>query len=141
MNVNKIIISGRLTKDPELKEVSGTDLCSFRIASNRVVGKNKVEKSVFIDVSTWAGQAKVCHKFLKKGSRVIIDGTLCQDSWEDKDGKSNTKTYIDSSNVIFLDEKNNATQQENYKKESDFGNERKQKENNEEESFDEDLPF
>jgi single-strand DNA-binding protein len=107
MNVNKIIISGRLVKDPESKNIGETDLCNFRIASNRTVGKKKVEKSIFIDVDVWAGQAKVCQKFLKKGSKVIVDGTLSQDTWKNKEGENSSKIYIEADNVIFLDSNNN----------------------------------
>ena len=112
MNINKVVISGRLVKDPEIKTIGEVDLCNFRIASNRIVGKKKVEKAIFIDIDAWGGQAKVCEKFLKKGSRVIVDGILCQDTWEDKEGKKNSKVYIESDNVVFLDLNGETTEEE-----------------------------
>lgn len=103
MNINRTIISGRLTKDPELKKIGEIDLCTFRIASNRIVGKKKVEKTIFIDTDAWGAQATNCNKFLKKGSRVVIEGILCQDTWDGKNGEKNSKVYIEADNVVFLD--------------------------------------
>lgn len=103
MNINRTVISGRLTKDPELKKIGDVDLCNFRIASNRIVGKKKVEKSIFIDVDIWGGLAAQCEKSLRKGSRIIAEGILCQDSWEGKNGEKNSKVYIEADNVIFMD--------------------------------------
>jgi len=103
MNINTIIMTGRVVEDPEIKQVADTDLCSIRIASNRIVGKKKVEKTIFINVDIWGAQAKPCEKYLKKGSRVGVEGTLCQDTWDGKDGKKNSKIYIEASNVMFLD--------------------------------------
>jgi single-strand DNA-binding protein len=105
MNINSAVMMGRLTRDPELKKIGEVDLCSFRIASNRIVGKNKKEKSIFIDVDAWGPQAKVCEKFLRKGSRVAVSGTLCQDTWKGKDGEPNSKIYIEANDVAFLDPK------------------------------------
>ena len=114
MNINKVIIAGRLVKDPELKKIGEVDLCSFRIASNRVVGKNKVEKSTFIDVDAWGGQAQPLVKYLKTGSRIIVEGVLCQDTWDGEGGKKNSKIYIEAENVMFLDfpDKKESTQDE-----------------------------
>lgn len=104
MEINKIIISGRLVEKPELKKLGDADLCNFRIASNRIVGKKKTEKTIFISVDVWGGNASVCEKFLKKGSRVAVEGTLCQDTWDDKEsGKKNSKIFIEANEVVFLD--------------------------------------
>lgn len=103
MNINTVVMSGRLVKEPELKNISETNLCSFRIASNRTVGKKRVEKSIFIDVDVWGGAAKPCSDYLKKGSRVAVEGVLCQDTWEAEGGKKNSKIFIEASNVMFVD--------------------------------------
>ena len=103
MNINKVIITGRLVKDPELKKVNDNDLCNFRLASDRIVGKNKTEKNIFVDVEIWGGQGAACAKFLKKASRVAVDGVLCQDVWEGDGGKKNSKIYIMADNVMFMD--------------------------------------
>ena len=103
MNINKVILTGRLVKDPELKKVNDNDLCNFRLASDRIVGKNKTEKNIFVDVEIWGGQGAACAKFLKKASRVAVDGVLCQDVWEGDGGKKNSKIYIMADNVMFMD--------------------------------------
>lgn len=103
MNINKVILTGRLVKDPELKKVNDNDLCNFRLASDRIVGKNKTEKNIFVDVEVWGGQGAACAKFLKKASRVAVDGVLCQDVWEGDGGKKNSKIYIMADNVMFMD--------------------------------------
>lgn len=105
MEINTVTLTGRLVKDPESKKVKDTDLCSFRMASNRVFGKDKNEKNLFIDVDVWGGQAAPCGKYLSKGSKVAITGTLCQDTWEGEGGKKNSKIFIEANNVMFLDAK------------------------------------
>jgi len=105
MNINRVVISGRVVKDPEMKKIGEFDLCSMRIASNRIIGKKKTEKSTFIDVDVWGGQAKPCSEFLSKGSRIAVEGRLSQDTWEGKNGEKNSKIYIEADNVMFLDEK------------------------------------
>lgn len=105
MNINRVVMSGRVVKDPEIKKIGEFDLCNMRIASNRIVGKKKTEKSTFIDVDIWGGQAKPCYDFLSKGSRVAVEGRLSQDTWEGKNGEKNSKIYIEADNVMFLDEK------------------------------------
>lgn len=99
-DLNVVALSGRLVSDPEVRVVADTKVCSMMIANNRIVGKNKSEKVVFIDVQSWGGLAEVCSKFLKKGSRVYVSGTLKQDSWE-KDGEKKSKIYIEASDVEF----------------------------------------
>lgn len=139
MNVNKAIISGRLTRDPELKNIGEVELCSFRLASNRKVGKKRIEKTTFIDVDVWGGQAKPCSQFISKGSRVCVDGVLCHDTWDAPDGKTNSKVYIEADNVVFLDLPENDNN-----KGDDKPAKKTPKPKNEvadEQSSDDDLPF
>lgn len=144
--MNKIILMARLVNDPELKNVSGTDLCKLRVANNRIVGKSKVEKSIFIDVNVWANQAVICNKYLKKGSRVLIEGVLCQSSYKSNSGENMSKIYIDSNNVAFLDSAGNKnaekdrSEEENSNADADADAETNNK-GESDQTYDDDLPF
>lgn len=140
MNINKIIVSGRLVKDPEAKTVGEHNLCSMRIVSNRIQGKNKNEKSMFIDVNCWGNQSGPCLQFLKKGSRVIVEGSLYQDDWTDKNGNNRTTYYIDSNNIMFLDSKNTEDTSSKSNQETEY-KQVSREENVKEDTYDEDLPF
>lgn len=146
MNINRTIISGRLAKDPEFKSIGERNLCRFRLASNRIVGRNKVEKSVFIDVDAWGGQADPCHKYLSKGSPVIVEGVLCQDFWEDQSGNKNSKTYIEADSVVFLNQGNSQKQEAEKSKapieqRENTPKAKEEKQDNYDRNYDEELPF
>jgi len=85
MSYNKIIMMGRLTKDPDLRSIpSGTPICEFGIAVDSGFGDNK--RTCFIDVTVWGKQAEFVHKYFKKGSGIHVDGRLDLDTWDDKNG-------------------------------------------------------
>jgi single-strand DNA-binding protein len=103
MNVNRVFLAGRLTRDPELKIVgAGIPLCSFSIASNRVSysrdSDQKKEETVFIDCSAWRKTGETIQKYLKKGDPIFVEGHLIYESWEAQDGtkRSRLKLVIDS---------------------------------------------
>ena len=101
MSYNKIIVMGRLTRDPELRNTpSGTPVCEGRVAFDNGWGENK--KACFIDVTVWGKQAEFVSKYFKKGAGIHIDGRLEMDSWKDKtDGKERSKHYIVAERVTF----------------------------------------
>ena len=94
---NKIIIEGRLCRDPKIIDVAGKRKCEITIANN-----NSYEEAIFIDVDVWGKQIEVCEKYLKKGSHVIVDGRLIISSWTDKEGVKKSRTKILLSSVTFL---------------------------------------
>ena len=102
--MNKVYLIGNVTKDVSLSETpSGVALCKFSIAVNRDYKTENGEKITdFFNVVTWRGQAEVCGKFLKKGSKVAIIGSLQNRTYEDKDGIKRTVTDIVASEVEFL---------------------------------------
>ena len=102
--MNKAYLIGNVTKDVSLGETpSGVALCKFSIAVNRDYKTENGEKITdFFNVVTWRGQAEVCGKFLKKGSKVAIIGSLQNRTYEDKDGIKRTVTDIVASEVEFL---------------------------------------
>ncbi len=108
-NFNVAVLEGRLVGDPELRYTqNGTALCRFSIANNNDYYKDEeLQKQVnFIDVTTWAKLAERCSEYLKKGNRIIINGRLKQDRWQDDNGGNRSKISIVGNQVQFLDQKN-----------------------------------
>jgi len=103
--LNCICIQGRLTADPELKQVGDKNVCEFAIANNQVIGKasngEKREIVGFFDIRVWGAQADACGQYLNKGRMVNITGELSQQRWE-KEGKNHSRVVIIARNVIFL---------------------------------------
>ena len=99
-DVNNVVIGGRLVEDPNLKDVGESKVCKLRIASSKIFGKAKTEKTVFVDIDAWNGLGETCAKFLKKGAKIYVTGTLRQDNWE-QDGVKRQKIYIDASEIEF----------------------------------------
>lgn len=109
---NKIILIGRLTKDPESRYTpSGTLVSTFRIASGRVyTDKNgeKQEETLFINVIAWGGRTNLAenvNKFLKKGSLVLVEGRLRVRDYETSDGTKKLAVEIIANKIIFLSKK------------------------------------
>ena len=108
-NFNLAVLEGRLVSDPELRYTqNGTALCKFSIANNNDYYKDdELQKQVnFVDVTTWAKLAERCNEYLKKGNRIIINGRLKQDRWQDENGGNRSKISIVGNQVQFLDLKN-----------------------------------
>jgi len=108
--VNKVMLIGRLTADPELRHTAnGTAVCDLRMATSRVsnskTGESKEEK-LFIDVTVWQRDAENACQYLAKGSMVHIEGHLKMEQWEDKNsGEKRSKIKIESERVTYLDSK------------------------------------
>ncbi len=108
MDLNKVMLIGRLGKDPELKYTqSGIAVVTFSIATSsqwKDQTGNKQEKTEWHNIKAWKGLAETCGSYLKKGSKVYVDGKLETSMWE-TDGKKNYKTEIILDNMIMLDSK------------------------------------
>lgn len=104
MNLNKAIISGRLTRDPELKALpSGQNVCNFSLAtSENYTDKdgNKQESSEFHNITVYGKQAENCAKYLVKGQQALVEGKLATRSWE-KDDVKHYRTEIVAMSVQF----------------------------------------
>ena len=108
---SKAIITGNLTRDPELRNTpSGASVCSFSVAVNRTYrgadGENKEEVS-FIDCSAWGKLAEVINQYAKKGTGVLVSGRLSQRSFEDKTGAKRSRTEIVVEDFNFIGGGNN----------------------------------
>ena len=105
MNLNKALIIGNLTRDPEQKTLpSGTTVTSFGIATNRV-WKNqageKQEEAQFHNIVTFGRQAEVAGQYLKKGSLVFIEGRIQTRNWDAQDGTKRYRTEIVAERLQF----------------------------------------
>ncbi len=102
--MNKVYLIGNLTRDPELSETStGIAFCRFSIAVNRNFANAEGNREAdFFNITVWRNQAENCSKFLKKGSKVAVVGSLQNHSYEDKDGIKRTLTDIVASEIEFL---------------------------------------
>ena len=105
-NINRVTITGNLTRDPELKHTQGgTAICKLRVACNsrRKEGEEWVDKPNYFDVTVWGAQGENCANFLEKGRPVAIDGRLDWREWEDKEtGKNRQAIEIVAQTVQFL---------------------------------------
>lgn len=102
--MNKVILIGNLTRDPELTETpNGTAVCRFSVAVSRDYADNDGNRETdFFNVTTWNKQAENCGKYLKKGNKVGIVARLQNRSYEDKDGVKRYVTDIIANKVEFL---------------------------------------
>ena len=106
--MNKAILVGRLTKDPELNKTENTkrEVCQFTIAVNRPYTNDDGErKADFINCVVWDKLAENLSKYQKKGNQVAVEGRIQTRNYDDKDGKKIYVTEIFVSNVTFLDSK------------------------------------
>lgn len=104
MYLNKAMVFGNLTRDPELRALpSGSQVCSFSIATNRTYKKqdgSKAEEVEYHNIVVFGRQAETCAQYLKKGSSAYVEGRLRTRSW-DKDGQKQYRTEINADTVQF----------------------------------------
>jgi single-strand DNA-binding protein len=109
MNLNKAMIIGNVTRDPELRNTpSGQSVASFSVATNLVwtdQSGQQQKKAEFHNVIAWRKLAEVCSKYLRKGSKVFIEGRLQTTDWTGQDGVKRYRTEIVAENMIMLDSK------------------------------------
>ncbi|MBU0686314.1 MAG: single-stranded DNA-binding protein [Candidatus Margulisbacteria bacterium] len=104
-SINRIVLTGRLTRDPETKTVADNiQVSTFSLAVDRF--KKKGEKEVsFVNCVAWRGFSKLCSLYLKKGRLIAVEGRLQVRKYEAKDGGSRTATEVVVSNIQLLDNK------------------------------------
>ena len=117
--LNKIIIMGRLTIDPELRRTgSGTAVTSFSLACDRDFKSQSGDKETdFIEVVAWKNTAEFVSKYFSKGRMAVVDGRLQIRDWTDKAGNKRTTAEVVAENVYFADSKrseSNDNQKENF---------------------------
>lgn len=109
MNINKVILMGRLTADPELKtSANNVSIVQFTVAVNRrYVSKESNERQVdFIDCTAFNRNAEFLSKYFRKGSSIIVFGNIQVDQWKDKEGHNRRTTRIIVDELQFGESKN-----------------------------------
>ncbi len=106
-NINRVIITGNLTSDPELRSLpSGTSVCKLRVACNTRRKDNStgewVDKPNYFDVTVWGAQGENCARYLSKGRPVAVDGRLEWREWESPEGQKRQAIDIIADSVQFL---------------------------------------
>jgi single-strand DNA-binding protein len=106
-NVNVVVITGNLTRDPELRSTpGGTSVCKLRVAVNsrRKDGQTGewVDKPNYFDVTVWGAQGENCANYLSKGRPVAVEGRLDWREWDDKEGNKRQTVEIIANSVQFL---------------------------------------
>ena len=109
--LNKSILMGRLTRDPELKKTqSGIPVTSFTLAVNRPQSKEQRESNAgqsadFIDIVAWRGTAEFATKYFCKGQQVAVSGRIQVRTWKDKDGNNRKTVEVVADEVYFAESK------------------------------------
>ncbi len=107
MNLNRAMIIGNLTRDPELRTTTtGQNVCSFSVAtSSQWVNAQgvKQERTEYHSIVAWGKLAEICSQYLAKGRKVYVEGRLQTREWEGQDGNKRQRTEIVADNMIMLD--------------------------------------
>ncbi len=114
--LNRIVLIGRLTKDPELRYTqSGIAVASFTLAVDRnFKNANGERETDFIDITVWRQQAENCANYLSKGKLAAVDGSLRIRSYETSDGQKRKAAEVVADNVRFLSPKDGSSGSNNY---------------------------
>ncbi len=112
MDINRATIVGRLTRDPEVRTTpSGINVTSFSVATNFVwTDSNKIKKESveYHNVVAWRKLGEIVAQYLRKGSRVLVEGRLQTRTWDGQDGAKRNRTEIVADNLVMLDSKGSA---------------------------------
>ena len=112
--LNKVILIGNLTADPELKQTpGGTSVCSFTIAANRRPDKEGNTVADFIEIVTWQKTAEFVSRYFKKGKPILICGRIQSRSFTDNKGNKRYVTEVVADEVGFVESKNEADNRTN----------------------------
>lgn len=107
MNLNRAMLIGNLTRDPEARKTpNGQSVANFSVATNRVWTGNDGQKQTAVDyhnLVAWGKLADICSQYLKKGKKVYVEGRLQTRDWEGQDGVKRSRTEIILENMIMLD--------------------------------------
>ncbi len=112
--INKAILVGNLGQDPEVRYTgNGTAVCKLRLATTDVYKDREgqlVEKTEWHSVVAWSRLAEICGQYLRKGSKIYVEGSLQTRSWEGRDGNTRYTTEIRAKTLLMLDRNTNASQ-------------------------------
>lgn len=148
-NFNKVILGGRLTADPELKQTqTGVAVVTFSIAVNRrFAGKEAGQQTDFFNVTAWRATAEFVTRYFKKGSSICVVGSIQNRTWTDQQGQKRYATDIIADEVMFVDSRGESSASDNQGYTPDaystpaFSSTPSSAPNFEEVESDDDLPF
>jgi single-strand DNA-binding protein len=106
-NLNRVTLIGRMTRDPEVKELkNGLSVCNARMAVNQAYRDSNgdwQQEETFVTVVAWRRWAELCGEFLRKGSPLLVEGRLRSRSWEGQDGQTRNVLEVQASRIQFLE--------------------------------------
>ena len=109
MSLNRVQLIGNLTRDPELRQIAGGQtVATLSLATNfswTDQSGQKQDKAEYHTVVAWRKLADICGQYLRKGSKIFIEGRMQTREWEGEDGKKRYKTEVTAENMIMLDKK------------------------------------
>lgn len=153
MNLNKVMLIGNVVRDPEVRTTpTGQNVASFSIATNFVwtdANGQKQEKAEFHNIVAWRRLADIIAQYIKKGSKIYVEGRLQTRSWDDQNAVKRYRTEIIAENMIMLDRAGATNSGSNYSQSNSSSNfdqspvqdNFSQTANSEEEISVEDIPF
>ena len=115
--MNKVILMGRLTRDPEVRytQTSNTLVASFSLAVNRRFSREgDTQTADFINIVAWGKTGEFCSKYFKKGQQVAIVGRLQTRTWEDQQGQKRYVTEVIAEETYFADSKRDSSETNNF---------------------------
>ncbi len=115
LNLNKVVLAGRLTSDPELKTTqTGTSVTSFTVAVNRRYQKDGAEQQAdFISCTAWRQTAEFITKYFAKGSSICVTGSIQTRKWQDQNGQTRYGTDVVVDEAMFVDAKGEGPSRQN----------------------------
>jgi single-strand DNA-binding protein len=145
-NINRVVLVGNLTKDPELRHTpGGTAVCKLRVAVNTRQKDSSTgewgDKPNYFDVTVWGNQGESCAQYLSKGRPVGVDGRLDWREWEAQDGSKRQAVEIIADSVQFLGSRGDSEGQSQYIPSSDVAADRSDFAPAGATATDDDIPF
>ena len=151
LNLNKVVLAGRLTSDPELKQTpTGISVVSFSLAINRRRGRNDqgdAQQTDFINLVAWRQTAEFISKYFRKGSALCVTGSIQTRSWTDQQGQKRYATEVVVDEAMFVDSRGEAGDSaasyttDAYGSAPSYSSNAGSAPNFEEQNTDDDLPF
>ena len=151
LNLNKVVLAGRITADPELKQTaSGVSVLSFTIAVNRgyvsKANEQAERQADFITVVAWRNTAEFISKYFRKGSAICVTGSIQTRSWQDQQGQKRYATEIVADEAMFVESRGEGAGAQShipdaYSQTPSYSSNVASAPNFEEHNTDEDLPF
>ena len=106
MNINRVVVSGNITRDPEVRQAGSTPLLSFGIAVNERRKNQQTDQweevPNFFEVTVWGSRGESLSRFLSKGMKVVVSGRLRWSSWQNQEGEKRSKVDIIADDVDFM---------------------------------------